>query len=140
MENKHIDKIKNIHIWCIEMLIGILTLSIVTVIAVDSDMSSTQKSLSYTAKYINERCNSFTRLNLASETKSLMRMIESAQQINRNIMAAVIYIVRNSLKEIRRNVMLRQSSFLIKRGNLAHSIIQMDLGLNILMSILTAVL
>ena len=85
MENKHIDKIKNIHIWCIEMLIGILTLSIVTVIAVDSDMSSTQKSLSYTAKYINERCNSFTRLNLASETKSLMRMIESAQQINRNI-------------------------------------------------------
>ena len=85
MENKHIDKIKNIHIWCIEMLIGILTLSIVTVIAVDSDMSSTQKSLSDTAKYINERCNSFTRLNLASETKSLMRMIESAQQINRNI-------------------------------------------------------
>lgn len=140
MENKHIDKIKNIHIWCIEMLIGILTLSIVTVIAVDSDMSSTQKSLSDTAKYINERCNSFTRLNLASETKSLMRMIESAQQINWNIMAAVIYIVRNSLKEIRRNVMLRQSSFLIKRGNLAHSIIQMDLGLNILMSILTAVL
>ncbi len=67
------------------MLIGILTLSIVTVIAVDSDMSSTQKSLSDTAKYINERCNSFTRLNLASETKSLMRMIESAQQINRNI-------------------------------------------------------
>ena len=49
MENKHIDKIKNIHIWCIEMLIGILTLSIVTVIAVDSDMSSTQKSLSYAA-------------------------------------------------------------------------------------------
>ena len=58
---------------------------IVFFIAVNVDIKTTQETLSDTAHYINEQCNSFTRLNLASETKSLLRVIESAQQIKHNI-------------------------------------------------------
>ncbi len=76
---------KNMHIWLIELIVGFILVAIVAAFAVRTDLISAQKNLSDTAGYINDQCNSVTRLNLASETKSLMRIIESAQQIKQNI-------------------------------------------------------
>lgn len=85
MQNNTITRNKKIHLWLLESIIGLIIMTAVFVIAVNADITTTQKDLSDKAQYINNQCNSFTRLNLASETKSLMRVIESAQQINRNI-------------------------------------------------------
>lgn len=76
---------KNIHIWLIEIIAGFVLVVIVAVFAIRTDLISAQRNLSDTAGYINDQCNSVTRLNLASETKSLMRIIESAQQIKQNM-------------------------------------------------------
>ena len=85
MENNTIARKKRKRIWPIEIISGLFIMMIVLLIAVNVDIKTTQETLSDTAHYINEQCNSFTRHNLASETKSLMRVIESAQQINHNI-------------------------------------------------------
>lgn len=85
MKNKTITRKKRKRTWLFEILSGLLIMAVVFIIAVKVDMDTAQKDLSDTAQYINDQCNSFTRLNLASETKSLIRVIESAQQINRNI-------------------------------------------------------
>ena len=85
MENNTIARKKRKRIWPIEIIAGLFIMMIVLLIAVNVDIKTTQETLSDTAHYINEQCNSFTRHNLASETKSLMRVIESAQQINHNI-------------------------------------------------------
>lgn len=85
MSNKFFVGKKNIHIWLIELITGIVLIAIVAVFAIRTDLISAQKNLSDTAGYINDQCNSVTRLNLASETKSLMRIIESAQQIKQNM-------------------------------------------------------
>ena len=76
---------KNIHIWLIELIVGFILVAVVAVFAIRKDLITAQRNLSDTAGYINDQCNSVTRLNLASETKSLMRIIESAQQIKQNI-------------------------------------------------------
>ena len=85
MENNTITRKKRKRIWPIEIISGLFIMMIVLLIAVNVDIKTTQETLSDTAHYINEQCNSFTRLNLASETKSLLRVIESAQQIKHNI-------------------------------------------------------
>lgn len=85
MENNTITRKKRKRIWPIEIIAGLFIMMIVFFIAVNVDIKTTQETLSDTAHYINEQCNSFTRLNLASETKSLLRVIESAQQIKHNI-------------------------------------------------------
>lgn len=85
MNNNAITRKHRKHIWPVEIITGLFIMIIVFFIAANVDIEATQKDLADTAQYINEQCNSFTRLNLASETKSLIRVIESAQQINRNI-------------------------------------------------------
>ena len=72
-------------IWPFELLIGFLLIGGVFLIATHIDMSNTEKHLSATVNYIKEQCNSYDRMNLASETKSLMRVIQSAQQIQREL-------------------------------------------------------
>lgn len=85
MKNDIITRKHRKRIWPVEIITGLFIMTAVFFIAVNVDIKAAQKDLSDTAQYINEQCNSFTRLNLASETKSLIRVIESAQQINRNI-------------------------------------------------------
>ena len=107
MENNTITRKKRKRIWPIEIIAGLFIMMIVFFIAVNVDIKTTQETLSDTAHYINEQCNSFTRLNLASETKSLLRVIESAQQIKHNMSAAFqikIYLQKNLSKRICRNV------------------------------------
>lgn len=51
-------------------------------IAVHVDVRSAKRTLTSTVSYIKEQCNQYERLNLASETKSMMRIIESVHQID----------------------------------------------------------
>ena len=43
-------------------------------------MAETQHILATTASYIKEQCNRYSRIGLADESKSLMRIVESANQ------------------------------------------------------------
>lgn len=85
MNKKYYIGKKNINIFLIETVMGVILIAIVAAFAIRTDIVSAQKNLSYTAGHINDQCNSVTRINLAAETKSLMRIIESAQQVKQNI-------------------------------------------------------
>ena len=72
-------------IWPLELIVGILLIGSVFFIAAKRDMSETESHLSSTVNYVKEQCNRYTRMNLASETKSLMRIIQSARQVQNRI-------------------------------------------------------
>ncbi len=78
---------KKHHDWMLafEILVGVLLLGSVFILAVNIDLHETEKSLSNTITYIKEQYIQYQRLNLASETKSVMRMIESARQIEQEL-------------------------------------------------------
>ena len=80
MKNKGKIFWKTRKIWLLELLAGCFIIAGVFVIAARLDMSRTEQHLSGTVNYIKEQCNHYDRMNLASETKSLMRMIQSAHQ------------------------------------------------------------
>lgn len=71
--------------WLLCALAGLAVLAVALLVAVRLDLSSAEARLSDTVDYIREQCSSYDKINLASETKSLMRMIESAQQINQKL-------------------------------------------------------
>ena len=77
---KHLD-------WMLafEILVGVFLLGSVFILAVNIELHETEKSLSNTITYIKEQYIQYQRLNLASETKSVMRMIESARQIEQEL-------------------------------------------------------
>lgn len=77
-------KLTKIRLW--ELIIGILLLTGVSLYAVHTDFSVAQTRLYDTVAYIKEQCNNNLKLDIASESKSLMRMIESAELINSQIL------------------------------------------------------
>ena len=48
---------------------------------------SARQQMATTIRYIREQCNRYNRIELASETKSLMRVMESVGQIARQMEA-----------------------------------------------------
>ena len=68
--------------YLIEVVVGIALMLGVFAGASNHDMAATKERLSGTISYIKEQYNQHKRLSLASETKSVMRMIESAHQID----------------------------------------------------------
>ena len=68
-----------------EIAAGAVLLLIVFMISTQADLSRTEMELKSNVEYIKEQCDNYNRLNLASETKSLMRMIESARQTARDM-------------------------------------------------------
>lgn len=72
-------------LWISEIVLGILLMGSVFLIASNQDMADAQQHLSGTVSYIKEQCNQYNRLNLASETKSLMRIMESARYMEREL-------------------------------------------------------
>ena len=64
-----------------QLLLGVVIMTIVAALTIQSDMAATQQSLATTAGYIKEQCNRYARIELAAETKSLIRIIESSKQI-----------------------------------------------------------
>lgn len=69
----------------IEILVGIVLLTGVFILASNIDMRETRNHLAGTINYIKEQYNQHKRLNLASETKSVMRVIESTQHIENRL-------------------------------------------------------
>ena len=72
-------------IWPLELFFGLLLICGTFFFAARKDMSEAEEHLSSTVNYIKEQCNRYTRIELASETKSLMRIIQSVQQLQNKI-------------------------------------------------------
>lgn len=68
--------------WFAEFFIGLAITAVVAVIAVRADLSSAETHLYDVVSYIKEQCNNNQMLDIASESKSLMRMVESVELLN----------------------------------------------------------
>lgn len=86
------------YIWA-QLLVGLILLSVVTCIAVRSDMTAAQHTLLTTTDYIKEQCNRYARIELATETKSLMRVTESGKIVSHMLREEGGLRDGNSLKE-----------------------------------------
>ena len=69
----------------ITLLIGLLCCIAVLSASAKADMDHTKKHLSDIVKYVSNQCITYNITNVASETRSLMRIMESVQQIDRNL-------------------------------------------------------
>ena len=67
------------------LLIGLLCCIAVLSASAKTDMDHTKKHLSDVVKYVSNQCVTYNITNVASETRSLMRIMESVQQIDRNL-------------------------------------------------------
>ena len=85
MKNNVGQTFRKHRVWVVEVLIGVIMLITVFIYGSANDMQRTQKSMYDDVSYIKEQCNNNYKLELASETKSLMRIIVSVEQINRQI-------------------------------------------------------
>lgn len=63
------------------ILMGLLVLGGVFVGSIQTDLNTAEKHFSDTISYIKEQCTGYDNLNLASETKSLMRVMENVQHL-----------------------------------------------------------
>lgn len=62
------------------LLAGVIMLSAVFVVTAQADLSRTRQSLSSTTDYVWSQCARYDRIELATQTKSLMRVIQSCKQ------------------------------------------------------------
>ena len=62
-------------------LAGLLLLGGVLGFSAHGDLQNAEKQFEDTISYVKEQCTGYDNLNLASETKSLMRMMENAQHL-----------------------------------------------------------
>lgn len=69
----------------VAVLLGIVVCIVTFVISSRSDLINAEKHISSVVNYIGNQCATYNVTNLSSETKSLMRIMEGAQQVNRNI-------------------------------------------------------
>lgn len=66
-------------------LAGLLLLGGVLGVSAHSDLQNAEKQFEDTISYVKEQCTGYDNLNLATETKSLMRIMENAQHLCREI-------------------------------------------------------
>ena len=91
---------KNNHLlYLLEVILGMILMVGVFLISVRVDLKAAQRTLSSTVSYIKEQCNQYERLNLAAETKSMMRMIESVNQINHALTDSIYYDNKEEISE-----------------------------------------
>lgn len=83
--SKETDSASKRRILFVEVILGILVLVIVWATAVHSDLSQTQIRLCDMVRYVKEQCNNNLKLDIASESKSLMRMVESVEWVNHQL-------------------------------------------------------
>ncbi len=84
MKNKQHNLDRNNFILA-EILVGLLLFFVVLVITVKADLSSAETRLSDMVTYIKEQYNNNMKLDIASESKSLMRMIQSVEVLSQQI-------------------------------------------------------
>lgn len=85
MKNKLPGKASRKYPVQVQLLLGVVIMAIVAAMTIQSDMAATQHILATTASYIKEQCNRYACIELAAETKSLMRIVESSKQIAHQI-------------------------------------------------------
>ena len=73
------------HFWGVAVLIGLVLLGGIFAVSAQTDYEAAHGRFLETINYIKEQCAGYDNLNLASETKSLMRVIENVQQLRRDI-------------------------------------------------------
>lgn len=84
--NKHsVRSIFSFRRWQIQLIAGLIIVGAVLGISVRNDIRNTQKHLTATVSYIKEQADHYQRLELASETKSLMSLIKDAHQVREYI-------------------------------------------------------
>ncbi len=69
----------------VAVLIGIVVCIITFAFSYRSDLVNAEKHISSIVNYIGNQCTAYNVTNLSSETESLMRIMESAQQVDRDI-------------------------------------------------------
>lgn len=84
MKNKQHNLDRNNFILA-EILVGLLLFFVVLVITVKADLSSAETRLSDMVTYIKEQYNNNMKIDIASESKSLMRMIQSVEVLSQQI-------------------------------------------------------
>lgn len=84
MKNKQHNLDRNNFILA-EILVGLLLFFVVLGITVKADLSSAETRLSDMVTYIKEQYNNNMKLDIASESKSLMRMIQSVEVLSQQI-------------------------------------------------------
>ena len=99
------------------LIVGAAILAIVALVTMQADMAATQRILETTTSYIKEQCNRYDRIALASETKSLMRVIESGKQVAHQIAENDGLSNKSSLQEYANESYLSGIMVLDKRGN-----------------------
>ena len=87
METKDDKKKNSFCLFLACFFIGVAVMAIALFISVSVDMAAAQHTLRTTTAYIKEQCNRYARTELASETKSLMRITESCEQVARDLAA-----------------------------------------------------
>ena len=65
--------------------IGAVLVIVVGFNTMRAESAQTREQLGNTIDYVKEQCTTYTRYNAAAVTKSLMRIMDNAQQVNRNI-------------------------------------------------------
>lgn len=85
MKNKKKSAFRIRRIWPLELLVGAVLMCTVFVLATNADIRRTEEMLEKNVNYIKEQCSVYNRLNLASETRSMLRMIESARQVKKTL-------------------------------------------------------
>ena len=73
------------HYTVVCVLIGLLVLGGILAESVQADLTAAEKRFQETVSSIKEQCTGCDNMNLASEAKSLMRMIEDVQHLRREI-------------------------------------------------------
>lgn len=85
MTNKKAFRTGHWYLWVLAIVIGLILFGLVFVASVNNDMKTTADHLSDTVNYVKKQCQAYSSLNLASEMKSLLRVMEGVQQIDRDL-------------------------------------------------------
>lgn len=89
---------------------GLLLFLITIVYSVKTDIKAVARQMDETLKYVKEQCYIYNRYNEASQTKGLMRAIENAQQVNRNLTHTKDEVTKDKLKTYAASIVLEDGS------------------------------
>lgn len=104
MKNKKINFWKH-HI-LIEIFVSLVILTIVSFIAISADLNAAEKKLNTTVEYLKDQCNSSELRDLASESKSLLRVSESVEYVSWRL----LYDENNHSQNLSQEELLKDSA------------------------------
>ena len=130
MKNKKKHLSVRRYFWPFMLSIGVILFLLVLMTAIHTDMVEKENQLSDTVNYIKKQCATYSTLHLASETKSLMRIIECVQQINRNLQKEETSVkTEDALKEYTTQLYLTGILLLDEDGKIEHKYASRSSGL-----------